>query len=98
MKDTKFTPVLKKLYEIIANAFGIAQNAVKNEGYTIYFTDISFDYVDEDDLDVNVKFKFFYNNHEAKTANISLPNNLNPQFIAGLVIGTMYAEDFYQDN
>lgn len=98
MKDKKFTPVLQKLYDIIANAFNIAQNAVKNEGFTLYFTNISLDSIDEDDLEVSVKFKFFYTNHEPKTATISLPDNLNPQFIAGLIIGTMYAEDFYQEN
>lgn len=102
MTAKEFNKSIKDLFSLIDDAFAAAADYLKPENYNVYYTDISIDSDGDDDNTryyVNINLSFYFNDRNIKKARISINDrNLHPAFIAGLIVGTVYAEDFYQDD
>lgn len=100
MTAKEFNKSVRDLFDLVNGAFAAAANYLKAENYNVYYTNIAIDEDgDEEEVrySVNISFSFYFNDRNIKKAHVTIDDrNLNPQFIAGLIIGTVYAEDFYQ--
>lgn len=102
MTAKEFNKSIKDLFTLINGAFAAAADYLKPENYNVYYTNISIDSDGDGDNTrycVNIDLSFYFNDRNIKKAHISIDDrNLHSAFIAGLIIGTVYAEDFYQDD
>ena len=100
MTAKEFNKNIRDLFNLVNGAFAAAANYLKPENYNVYYTNIAIDEDGDEEearYSINISFSFYFNDRNIKKANVTIDDrNLNPQFIAGLIIGTVYAEDFYQ--
>ena len=100
MTAKEFNKNVRDLFDLVNGAFAAAANYLKAENYNVYYTNIAIDEDGDEEetrYSINISFSFYFNDRNIKKANVTIDDrNLNPQFIAGLIIGTVYAEDFYQ--
>ena len=100
MTAKEFNKNVRDLFDLVNGAFAAAANYLKPENYNVYYTNIAIDEDGDEEetrYSINISFSFYFNDRNIKKANVTIDDrNLNPQFIAGLIIGTIYAEDFYQ--
>lgn len=103
MTAKEFNKNVRDLFDLINGAFNMAADYLKTENYNIYYTNISIneeagEATDEVRYTIDIDFSFYFNDRDIKKAHIAIDDrNLHPAFIAGLLIGTVYTEDFYQD-
>lgn len=100
MTAKEFNKNVRDLFDLVNGAFAAAANYLKAENYNVYYTNIAIDEDGDEEgtrYSINISFSFYFNDRNIKKANVTIDDrNLNPQFIAGLIVGTVYAEDFYQ--